>query len=131
MSNEKKEWIIVVLVSLVLFGIWSVWRQYQAKRGRENLEQAMNTRMTKATVARDGYTIYVSRRNKERGTEGVHYFPCPTSYVCDQLPPPRFNRAQRLEFDPCTGPKCIEALHDVLYLYGVEDFDDYLSDKKK
>ena len=128
--SKKQEWKIVVGVSILLIAAISVWWQFRMYQGRQSLQRSMNTRASKATVARDGYAIYRTQLNKKLGTKDVTYFPCPRGYVCEKLPPPRFI-ADSVVFDRCQGQVCLENLRMVLYLYGVEELNAYLADKKE
>ncbi|MCA9402386.1 MAG: hypothetical protein KC897_01280 [Candidatus Omnitrophica bacterium] len=82
----------------------------------------------------DAYAIYSSKKNLEKGTSGVAYFPCPQGFVCEDLLPPKFNMpAGKVVFDDCNGyvQKCIEDVKVFLLKSNIPDVDRYLEDRKR
>lgn len=130
MTMKKTDIILQIAIVLVLLG---AWRLYHVKVQKPKMRLlTKNSEELKRNEFRDGFSLWYGKMNREKGTNGLVYFPCPLGYDCEKLPPPRYReQGGEIHFVQCEGTTdCMEVLEWVLTIYGVDNIASYLSNKK-
>lgn len=81
---------------------------------------------------RDGYAVYQSSTNRMKGTKDLLYVPCPSGYICKEIPPISLKEqyGDIIVTDSCSGKECLENLGVFLRYHDVYNVSDYMQDKK-
>lgn len=79
------------------------------------------------------YSAYKYGTNKQKGTKGVPYYPCPAGFQCRELLVSELNiSADSVTFDHCekADELCMRILKRFLELSGIKDVDAYLLERR-
>jgi len=127
---KKKDIVLQLIIVLIVLGAWRLY--YVRVQVPKMRLITKNSEELRRNEFRDGFSLWYGKMNREKGTDGLRYFPCPLGYDCEKLPPPQYrDSGGEIHFVPCEGTKdCVEVLEWVLSIYGIENVNGYLSNKK-
>ncbi len=121
--------IFLVIVGMLMLSVHLYRKELQSRS--PTLEESLSSERWKQKVAGDEYLTYNSKRNIEEGMSDGLFFPCPKGYDCERLVPKEYKtEGQNIIFDECEVNECMNLLRKTVYAYGVDDIDEYLSERK-
>lgn len=134
---SRKHIIIITSVTFVILITVLVVGHFQLKAGVNAAYEYLSTRTlrygtTSGPGLSDAYMLYISEKNKEKGTRGEVYYPCPSGYECKDLLIPNLSfSADWYKFDHCEGGAgCMDVVRDLLKASGIEDLETYIQERR-